>query len=127
MKQEYFRDLHVCKHVLMYNAHVKRLHSVKWRGLYGGTATMQEPLLKRVQVLHGGKEVWNETVTESCMRQDCSTHWCFRSTAQKSVEKKTRHMTSSNSQSNHRHLRRKCHWMTLTRVLFGGSSPACTP
>ena len=43
-----FRDLHVCrkKHVLMYYAHVKRLHSVKWRGLYGDTATMQELLLK---------------------------------------------------------------------------------
>ena len=35
--------------------------------------------------------------------------------------------TSSNRQSNHRHLRRKCHWMTLTRVLSGGPSPACTP
>ena len=23
----------------------------------------------------GGKEVWNETVTESYMGQDCSTHW----------------------------------------------------
>ena len=43
-----FCDLHVCrkKHVLMYYAHVKRLHSVKWRGLYGATATMQELLLK---------------------------------------------------------------------------------
>ena len=32
-KQEIFRDLHVCrkKHVLMYYAHVKRLHLVKWR------------------------------------------------------------------------------------------------
>ena len=31
-----FRDLHVCrkKHVLMYYAHVKRLHSVKWRSMY---------------------------------------------------------------------------------------------
>ena len=38
-----------------------------------------------------------------------------------------RHRTSSNSQSNHRHLRRKCHWMTFTRVLYGGPSPACTP
>ena len=28
----------------MYYAHVKRLHSVKWRGLYGDTATMQELL-----------------------------------------------------------------------------------
>ena len=30
---------------------------------------------KCLQVLHGGKEVWKETVTESCMEQDCSTHW----------------------------------------------------
>ena len=30
----------------MYYAHVKRLRSVKWRGLYGDTATMQELLLK---------------------------------------------------------------------------------
>ena len=29
------------KHVLMYYAHVKRLHSVKLRSLYGDTATMQ--------------------------------------------------------------------------------------
>ena len=47
-KQVIFRDLHVCrkKHVLMYCAHVKRLHSVKWRGLYGDTPTMHELLLK---------------------------------------------------------------------------------
>ena len=32
------------KHDLMYYAHVKRLHSVKWRSLYGDTATMQELL-----------------------------------------------------------------------------------
>ena len=30
----------------MYYAHVKRLHSVKWRSLYGDTASMQELLLK---------------------------------------------------------------------------------
>ena len=30
-----------------------------------------------------------------------------------------RHMTSSNNQSNHRHQRRKCNWMTLTRVFYG--------
>ena len=30
----------------MYTAHVKRLHSAKWRSLYGDTATMQELLLK---------------------------------------------------------------------------------
>ena len=42
-KLEIFRDLHVCRktHVLVYFAHVKRLRSVKWRGLYGDTATMQ--------------------------------------------------------------------------------------
>ena len=40
--------------------------------------------------------------------------------------KRRRHRTSSNNQRNHRHLRRKCHWMTLIRVLYGGSSPACT-
>ena len=46
--QEIFRDLHVYrkKHVLMYYAHVNRLHSVKWRSLYGDTATMLELLLK---------------------------------------------------------------------------------
>ena len=51
-----------------------------------------------------------------------------RSTAQKILEenKNLRHRTSSNSQCNHRHLRRKCHWMTLTRVLYGEPSPACT-
>ena len=49
--QVIFRDLHVCrkKHVLLYYAHAKPLHSVKWRSLYGDTATMQELLLKRVQ------------------------------------------------------------------------------
>ena len=74
--QEIVRDLHVCrkKYVLMYYAHIKRLHSVKWRGLYGDTAMMQELLLKTCTILHGGKEVWNETLTELCMRQDCSTH-----------------------------------------------------
>ena len=29
------------KLVLMYYAHVKRLHSVNWRGLYGDTATIE--------------------------------------------------------------------------------------
>ena len=41
--------------------------------------------------------------------------------------RRRRHMTSSNSQSNNRHLRQKCHWMTLVRVLYGGPSLACTP
>ena len=40
----FFCDLHVCRktHVLIYYAHVKRLHSVKRRSLYGDAATMQE-------------------------------------------------------------------------------------
>ena len=45
--QEIFHELHVCKKTcLMSYARVKRLHSVKWRSLYGGTAMMQELLLK---------------------------------------------------------------------------------
>ena len=28
----------------------------------------------RIKYMHGGKEVCNETVTESCMGQDLSTH-----------------------------------------------------
>ena len=46
--QVIFRDLHVCrkKHVLMYYAQATPLHSVKWRSLYGDTASMQELLLK---------------------------------------------------------------------------------
>ena len=83
--QDSFCDLHVCrkKHVFMYYAHVKRLQSVQWRSLYGDTATMQELLLKTCTTsARSKKKVWNETVTESCMGQDC------RSTAQKIVEEK---------------------------------------
>ena len=40
----------------MYYAHAKPLHSVKWRSLYGDTATMQELLLKTCTRLQGGKE-----------------------------------------------------------------------
>ena len=42
----------------MYYAHVQPLHSVKWRSLYGDTATMQELLhvLKTCTRLQGGKE-----------------------------------------------------------------------
>ena len=129
-KQEIFRDLHFWrkKHVLMYYAHVKRLHSVKWRGLYGDTATMQELLLK--------------TCTSSAWRKrslEWNCQWIVYGTGlqhplalsdlplRKLWKRRRRHMTSSNSQSNHRYLRRKCHWMTLTRVLYGGPSPAYTP
>ena len=76
--QDFFCDLHVCRKsiFLMYYAHVKRLHSVKWRSFYGDTATMQELLLKTCTSSARSKiKVWNETVTESCMGQDCSTHW----------------------------------------------------
>ena len=100
------------KHVLMYYAHVKRLHSVKWRGLYGDTTTMQELSLK--------------TCTSSAWRkrsQEWNCHWIvYRTGLQHSLAladlplrklwKRRRHRTSSNSQSYHRHLRRKCHWMT---------------
>ena len=40
----------------MYYAHAEPLHSVKWRSLYGDTATMQELLLKTLTRLQGGKE-----------------------------------------------------------------------
>ena len=40
----------------MYYAHAKPLHSVKWRSLYGDTATMQELLLKTCTRLQGEKE-----------------------------------------------------------------------
>ena len=60
----------------MYYAHGKRLYSVKRRSLYGDTATMQELLLKTCTgSARSKKKVWNETVTEWCMGQDCSTHW----------------------------------------------------
>ena len=93
-----FSDVHVCrkKHFLMYYAHVKRLHSVKWRDLYGDTATMQELLLK--------------TCTSSAWRKrslEWNCHWIVYGTGL------------------HRH--RKCHWMTLTRVMYGWPSSACTP
>ena len=83
---------------------------------------------KCVQVLHGGKEVWNETVTESCMWQDCGTLSVLADLPLRKLwKRRRRYRTSSNNQSNHRHLRRKGHWMTLTRVLYGEPSPACTP
>ena len=76
------------KHGLMYYAHVKRLHSVKWRSLYGDTATMQELLLKtctsytvekkseRKLSLH---RVWDRTAAPTAVS---------RSTALKIVEEK---------------------------------------
>ena len=76
------------KHGLMYYAHVKQLHSVKWRSLYGDTATMQELLLKTctsstVEKKSGRKlsllRVWDRTAALTGVS---------RSTAMKIVEEK---------------------------------------
>ena len=74
------------KHVLMYYAHVKRLHSVKFRSLYGDTAIienekvdkfcMEEKTSGRKWSLH---RVWDRTAALTGVR---------RSTAQKIVEEK---------------------------------------
>ena len=76
------------KHGLMYYAHVKRLHSVKWRSLYGDTATMQELILKTCTSSTVEKKserklsfhrVWDRTVAPTAVS---------RSTALKIVEEK---------------------------------------
>ena len=72
------------KHVLMYYAHVKRLHSVKLRSLYGDTAIiekvdkfcMEEKKSGRKRSLH---RVWDRTAALTGVS---------RSTAQKIVEEK---------------------------------------
>ena len=107
---------------------ITRLHSVKWRSLFGETATMQELLLKTCTSSAWRNEVRNETVTESCMGKECRTLSALADQPLRKLwKRRRRRRTSSNSQGNHRHLRQKCHWMTLTRVLYGGPSPACTP
>ena len=58
--------------------------------------------------------VWDRTAALTCFS---------RSTAQKIVKKKKK---AQDEQQQPRQ-RRKCHWRTLTRVLYGGPSPACTP
>ena len=84
------------KHVLMYSAHVKRLHSVKWRSFYGDTSYYW----KRVQVLQGAK--WR-----SGMKWNC--HWIVYGTRlqhslaladlplRKLYKRIRRHRTSSNT------------------------------
>ena len=77
------------KNVLMYYAHVKRLHSVKWRSLYGDTTTMQKLVLKTCTSFARSKKrsgmklslnrVWNRTAALTGVS---------RSTAQKIVEEK---------------------------------------
>ena len=117
--------LHVCrkKHVLMNYALLKRLHSLKWRGLYGDTATMQELLLKTC-----ASSAWRKRSLE------WSCHWIVywtglhdsldvsRSIARKIVEEKKK----AKDEQQQPKQRRKCHWRTLTRVLYGGPSSACT-
>ena len=94
--QDIFCDLHVCrkKQVLMYNAHVKGLHSVKWRSLYD-SRTIIENVYKFCMKKSGRKlslnRVWDRTATLT------------------GVSRSTAH-----------------HWVTLTRVLYGGPSPKCT-
>ena len=77
------------KHVLMYYAHVKRLHSVKWRGLYGDTATMQELLLKTCTkfCMEEKKSGMKLSLNRVCDRTAAVTG-VSRSTAQKIVEEK---------------------------------------
>ena len=104
-----------------------RLHSVKWRACMEIQRRCRSYYWKRVQVLSGGKEVWNETVTESCMGQDCMTLSALADQQLRKLwKRRRRNRTSSNRQCNHHHLHRKCHCMTLTRVLYGGQSQACT-
>ena len=104
------------KHVLMDYAHVKRLHSVKLRSLYRDTAIiekvdkfgMEEKKSGRKRSLH---RVWDRTAALTGVS---------RSTAQKIVEEKKKAQDEQQQpKSNHRHLRRKCNRMTLTRVLYG--------
>ena len=75
--QVIFRDLHVCrkKHVLMYYAQATPLYSVKWRSLYGDTATMQELSLKTCTRLQGGKDKkvtrWEQTMHRGTKTRVC--------------------------------------------------------
>ena len=95
-----------------------RLHSVKWRSLYGDTATMQELLLKTCT-----SSAWRKRSLEgNCHRIVYGTGLQHSQTLanlplRKLWKRRRRHRTNSNNQSNHRHLRRKCYWMSLTRVL----------
>ena len=76
------------KHVLMYYAHVKRLHSVKWRGLYGDKATMQELLLKTCTSSAWKKRNWMKLSLNRVWYRTAALTGVSRSTAQKIVEEK---------------------------------------
>ena len=66
------------KHVLTQYVHVKPLHSVKWRSLYGDTAAMQELLLKTCTRLKGGKEyvLKNVIIWKQRMHRRTETRAC---------------------------------------------------
>ena len=114
------------KYVFMYYAHVKWLHPIKWRSLYEDrpTATMQELLLKTYT-----SSAWRKRSLEGNCHCIVYGTGLQHSQALADLPQKRwrRHRTNRNNQSNHRHLRRRCNWMTLTRVLYGGPSTACTP
>ena len=112
----------------MYYAHVKWLHSIKWRSSYENTATMQELLLKTCT-----RSAWRKRSLEgNCY---CIVYGTGLQHSQaladlpprKLRKRRRRHRTNRDNQSNHRHLRRKCNWISLTRVLYGGPSTAGTP
>ena len=111
------------KHVLMYYAHVKRLHSVKLRSLYRDTAIIKKwtssAWRKRSLEGNGHCIVYGTGLQHSHALADLPLRKLWK--------RRRRHRTNSNNQSNHRHLRRKCNRMTLTRVLYRGPSTACTP
>ena len=70
----------------MYYAHVKRLHSVKWRSLYGDTVTMQELLLETCTNLHGAKKSGMKLSLNRVWDRTAALTGVSRSTAQKIVD-----------------------------------------
>ena len=67
----------------MYYAHVKGLHSVKWRGLYGDTATMQELLLNCMEENKSGMKlslnrVWYRTAALTGVSRSTGSDNCGR-------------------------------------------------
>ena len=89
----------------MFYAHVKRLHSVKWRSLYRDTATMQELLLKTCT-----SSAWRKRSLEGNCHSIVYGTGQHHSLALADLPLRKlwkRRRRSSNSQSNHRHLSAK--------------------
>ena len=128
--QEHFRDLHVCRKKAYFDVlctckatSLSKMAKLVWRYSDDAGAIIENVYKFCMKEKKSGRKlslnrVWNRTAAPTGVS---------RSTSQKLWKRRRRHRTSSNNQSNHRNLRRKCHWMTLTRVLYGGPSPACTP